>query len=293
MLSLFKRAIQDIRKNVFLNSVTIVTIAMSILITSAFVLFFVNASEIMNAWKKEIRMMAYLKPDAGAEAIADLQVKITSMYGVREARYIPREEAINRLKEQLKEQAFLFAGLEENPLPNAFEILVDASTDHEKEMHRVAEIIEGLPAVETVEFGRQWFKRFTNIFNLFRLAGYAMGGLFFMAAIFIVANTIRLMLYSRREEVEIMRLVGATDGFIKAPFYIEGLIQGALGGGSGVLLLFIIFIFLSAKVQEGAAGGLFTIQFLSIVQIVSIILGSTLIGLMGCFFSLKQYFRNY
>ncbi len=286
------RAIQDILKNLFLNSVTIITIALSILITSAFVLFFVNASEIMNTWKKEIRMMVYLKPDVGSGAIADLQLKIIGMYGVREARYIPREEAMNQLKEQLKEQAFLFAGLEENPLPNAFEILVDASTDNEKEMHRLAEIIEGLPPVETVEFGRQWFKRFTNIFNLFRLAGYAMGGLFFMAAIFIVGNTIRLMLYSRREEVEIMRLVGATDGFIKAPFYIEGLIQGALGGISGIGLLFLIYMLISAKVRQGVAGGLFTIHFLSVTQVLAIILGSTLIGLIGCFFSLKQYFRK-
>ncbi len=291
MMLHLSRAIQDILKNVFLNSVTIITIALSILITSAFVLFFVNASEIMNTWKKEIRMMAYLKPDVGAATIADLQLKIIGMYGVREARYIPREEAMIQLKEQLKEQAFLFAGLEENPLPNAFEILVDASTDNEKEMHRLAEIIEGLPSVETVEFGRQWFKRFTNIFNLFRIAGYSMGGLFFMAAIFIVANTIRLMLYSRREEVEIMRLVGATDGFIKAPFYIEGLIQGALGGAAGITLLFLIFTLISAKVQQGVAG-LFTIQFLSITQILAVILGSTLIGLVGCFFSLKQYFRN-
>lgn len=292
MILHLNRAIQDILKNVFLNSVTIITIALSILITSAFVLFFVNASEIMNAWKKEIRMMVYLKPDVGGGAVSDLKLKITSMYGVREARYIPREEAMNQLKDQLKDQAFLFFGLEENPLPNAFEILVDASADNEKEMHRLAEIIEGLPSVEEVEFGRQWFKRFTNIFNLFRLAGFAMGGLFFMAAIFIVSNTIRLMLYSRREEVEIMRLVGATDGFIKAPFYIEGLIQGALGGVAGIGALFIIFLLISAKVQEGVAGGLFTIQFLSVVQITAIILGSTFIGLFGCFFSLKQYFKN-
>jgi cell division transport system permease protein len=118
-----------------------------------------------------------------------------------------------------------------------------------------------------------------------------MGCIFFMATVFIVANTIRLVLYSRREEVEIMRLVGAADRFIKAPFYIEGLIQGALGGFIGLFVLFITFIYVSSRVEQGFSLNLLSIRFLSPGIIFLIILCSMFVGWLGCFLSLKQFFK--
>lgn len=118
-----------------------------------------------------------------------------------------------------------------------------------------------------------------------------MGGLFFLATILIVANTIRLVLYSRREEVEIMRLVGATDGFIKTPFYLEGLIQGALGGLIALVLLFVIFLVISSSLEKGLASALLTIRFLSIEAFFGILLLSMSVGWLGCYLSLKQFLK--
>jgi cell division transport system permease protein len=124
------------------------------------------------------------------------------------------------------------------------------------------------------------------------LAGYALGTLFFMAAVFFVANTIRLVLYSRRDEVEIMRLVGAEDGFIKTPFYIEAVIQGALGGLIGLGALFIIFLLIQTNVNQGLVVGTFQIRFLSFKLLVSIMGAGMLVGWMGCFVSLKQFLKT-
>ena len=112
-----------------------------------------------------------------------------------------------------------------------------------------------------------------------------------MAAVFIVANTIRLILYSRREEVEIMRLVGATDGFIQAPFFIEGLIQGLSGAIFGLGSLYVAFLFIASNIGQDYFGGGFAIQFFHFKTCCIIIVSSMLIGWIGCYLSLKQFLK--
>lgn len=112
-----------------------------------------------------------------------------------------------------------------------------------------------------------------------------------MAVVFIVSNTIRLVLYSRRDEVAIMRLVGATDRFIKVPFYIEGIIQGALGGIIGLIALFVAFMFISYNVELDLSFGFSTIRFLPLKVFCGIILCSIFVGWIGCYLSLKQFLK--
>ena len=287
-----KRALDDIWQNRFLNFVTIITIALAILIASAFILFFVNASEIINSWKRGLRIMAYLKPDIHAADLSNLERSIQSLDGVHSLRFIPKQEAIDRLKDQMQHQSSLFDNLTENPLPDSFEIRMTATSGSWQKIESLAIQIESLNPIEEVQYGRRWIGRFVRIISLFRMAGYAMGVLFFTASIFIVANTIRLVIYSRREEVEIMRLVGATDRFIKMPFYIEGLIQGALGAAIGLVMLSVSFFFISSNIEQGFSPGLFRLQFLSPMTIGRIVLGSMLVGWLGCYISLKQFLKT-
>lgn len=291
MILHYKRAIQDILDHKFLNAVTIITIATSILIVSAFALFFVNASDIISSWQKGVRIMAYIRPDIPHADISALKLKIQALYGVQNVKFISKEEALQMLKDQMKRQSSLFANLKENPLPDAFAIRMIPTSQDQGKIEDLANRLEALPEIDDVEYGRKWLARFTNIFNLFRLSGFALGGLFSVAAVFIVANTIRLVLYTRREEVEIMRLVGAADSFIKAPFYIEGIIQGALGGTIGLAVLFVTFFIVSSNVQQGFAPDLFTIRFLSVKVYGAIIFCSTCVGWLGCYLSLKQFLK--
>ena len=289
MILNYKRAIQDIRDNFFLNAVTIITIALSILIVSAFALFFVNANEIVSSWKQGLRIMVYLKPDVPEKAIPEINSKIKGMYGIQRVNFISKKEAMSMLKEKMKRQSSLLSNLKQNPLPDAFEVRMVPSSQNREEIETLATRIESLPQVDEVEYGQSWLGRFTNIFNLFRLTGYALGGLFFMASVFIVANTTRLVLYSRREEVEIMRLVGAEDKFIKAPFYIQGLIQGILGGAIGLAALYITFLFVSSNVEQDFSYGLFHIRFFSPFVFLIILLCSMFVGWLGAYISLKQF----
>jgi len=288
----FKRALDDIFKNRFLNLVTIITISLSILIASAFILFFVNTSDIINSWKKGLRIMAYLKPGIDNDGLKDLKLAIQALDDVDHIQFISKQEALSHLKAQMAHQTSLFENLTQNPLPDSIEIRMKAATESWQNIDSLAAQIEALPEIDEVEYGQRWVGRFAQIISLFRLAGYAMGALFFMATIFIVANTIRLVIYSRRDEVEIMRLVGATDNFIKIPFYFEGLIQGALGALIGLVMLYIAFIFVSSNVEKGFFPGLFRFHFLSPPLLLAILMISMLVGWLGCFISLKQFLKQ-
>ncbi len=292
MITYCKRAIKDILEHRFLSAVTVVTISISILIASAFTLFFINANAIVNSWKKGIRIMVYLKPDIPDMKVTAVQRNIREMKGVKDVQFISKKEALKRLKNQLKRQSSLLENLKKNPLPDAFEIQLMETFQNQDKIEKLAARLESLKPVDEVEYGQVWLGRFTNILNLFRLTGFAMGSLFLLATVLIVANTIRLVLYSRRIEVEIMRLVGATDGFIKAPFYIEGLIQGALGGIIGLGALFVIFMFISSNMGRELTSSLFTIRFLSWETFLGIWSCSMFVGWIGCFVSLKQFLKQ-
>ena len=287
----FQKAIHDIRINRFLNAVTIITIGLSVLIVSAFTLFTVNAGDMMRDWEKGVQVMAYLAPDTQEDDRLEIKEDLLSIPGVASARFISSMEALRQLQVQMKRQASILNGLDKNPLPDAFEIRMATAARNLQQVEALASRIEAVKGVAEVEYGQQWLGRFIDIFNLMRLTGYAIGGIFFMAAVFIVANTIRLMLYSRQTEIEIMRLVGATDGFIKAPFYIEGMIQGACGGIMGVAALFLAYFLVASNIQQDFSSSLLTIRFLPPVVFLSIILCSMFVGWLGCYLSLKQFLK--
>ena len=288
----FKRAIEDFRNNQLLNAITLLTISLSILIVSAFILFFVNTNEIMNFWKKGLRVMAYLQPDLPVSKQAALTRQIQSMSDVQSVRFISKDEAFKLLKAQMKRQASLLDNLIENPLPDALEIRISPATQTWEKVEFLATQVELLEAVTEVEYGQKWLGRFTQIFNLFKITGYAMSSIFFMAGVFIVANTIRLVIYSRRDEIEIMRMVGAAERFIKIPFYFQGLLQGALGSAFGLGILFAAYLLMASNLEEGIFSGLFNIRFLPPSIMFSIILLSMLIGWFGSYLSLKQYLKD-
>ncbi|MDX9788670.1 MAG: permease-like cell division protein FtsX [Desulfobacterales bacterium] len=288
---LLSRALQDIIRNRWLNTIAVVTIALSVLIVSAFGLFFINAEEVIRSWEKGVRMMVYLKPGTEEQIRKDIEEKLLQLDGVSEVLFISKQEALDSLKVQMQRQKSLLEGLRENPLPEAFEIRLATVTQNERNIETLATRIETFSAVDEVEYGQQWMEKAIYFFQLFRLAGFAMGTLFFMAAVSIVANTIRLLLYSRQTEIEIMRIVGATDRFIKSPFYIEGMLQGIMGAAIGLSLLALVYFLASSNMQQGLSTFFFHIRFFSVVTLLEILACSMLVGWIGCYLSLKQFLK--
>ena len=285
------RALQDIRRNRMLSLVTTSTFAFSILIVSAAILFFINMGDIIDGWRQGVRIMAYLQDGLTDVDRSHLRIRIENLYGVQQTDFIPKDQALARLRHQMGRQASIVDNLESNPLPDAFEIQMLAASQSWDKVEQLAAALESLEGVQEVEYGQRWIKRIINIFNLFQLTGTMMGALFFMAAMFIVGNTVRLVLYSRREEVEIMRLVGATERFILAPFYFQSLIQAALGGVIGLVALYLMYMLIQSRIAMDTAGSFFQLRFLSPAALFSIVGCGMIVGWLGCHLSVKQYVK--
>jgi cell division transport system permease protein len=291
MTHFVKKALADIRSNRFLNLITIITISLSILVVSVFLLFFENASRVIESWNQGGRAMIYLENDFTMDMLPELKAKINGLGEIDEMIYISKSQAFEKLKKDMSERSAFLKTLEENPLPDAMEIKIK-SYDSFEEIEKFAQSLKAIKMVEDVEYGQGWLGKFLNIFNLFKITGYAMCSLFFLIALFITANTVRLAFYSRKLEVEIMRLVGATETFIKAPFYVEGLLQGFFGGALGLIVLLIAYLTILSGISQSLASYVyFDIRFLSIKMIVLIIFGSTFLGWFGCYLSLKQILK--
>ncbi|MFH1156235.1 MAG: permease-like cell division protein FtsX [Pseudomonadota bacterium] len=289
VLQLVKRAVSDILANPFLNVMTMATIALSILMVSSIVLLMENTGRFVRAWNSQVRMMAYLDPGLDASALSDLKQAIESMADITKVSFISREKALEALKQDLETRHLSLDGLRENPLPDGLELSVSSPEGSWEKVQAVAAEIETLPGVSGVEYGQEWMGWLFGIFGTVRTVGYAMAGFFCMMALFITSNTVRLALFSRREEVDIMRLVGATDRFIIMPFYVEGLLQGMVGGIMGMGLLLVAYMIIVPGLQESffTMTGL-ALEFISVKACAAMILFSGFLGWLGCYLSLRR-----
>lgn len=292
MLMFLKRALLDLKNNPLLHTVTVIVIALSVLIVSTFMLFSFNMAKMITVWESGVRLIVYIKPGIPMAEIETLMDDISHMSGVKNVRFISKQEALAKLAKKMNKQLSLIENLDKNPLPDALEVWINPAMKQWKEIERLAIHIESSHLVDDVEYGKNWLKKFTGILNILRFSAVMMSLIFFLAAVFIVANTIRLVFYSRIEELKIMRLVGATDRFIKMPFYIQGLIQGAAGGLIGIVILYVFFIIMLSSIDIDAVTYSFSIEFIPVKSMIIIIFCSMFAGWLGCYISLRRFLKQ-
>ncbi len=286
-----KRALVDIKLNKFLNLITIITIALSILVVSTFMLFFQNISNMVETWNHGGRVMVYMDKNFTLDMVPEMNATLKKLKNTKQVFFISKDVALSNLKKDIKSDNVFFETLSENPLPDAFDIRMSGVSNFE-DVALFADSLKRIPMVTEVEYGQSWLDKFLSIYKLFKVAGYAISSLFFLVALFITANTVRLAFFARQEEISIMHLVGATDSFIKTPFYLEGIMQGAIGGIAGLMILLISYLSLSSGLSDAVSSYMFVdIQFLSFKYILLIIFCSTFLGWFGCYISLRQLLK--
>ena len=285
------RAITNIRQNVFVNVVTVGTITLALLIVSLFLLVFVNLESAAENWSERVQVTVYFDKDLSGQEQSAFREKISALAGVSRVSYVSRDEALKRFKSRLRGQETLLEGVRSEVLPTSFEIALKRSYRETASVEEFVTKLKKIPGITEVQYGEEWVRRFNSFLNFIRLLGALLGGFLVIAVVFIVSNTIKLTIYSRRDELEVMSLVGATRFFISAPFLLEGVIQGLAGSVISLVLLFGLYEgFLhnagSFITFNPAASGL---SFLPAEYVFGLLLAGAVLGFIGSLTSLKRF----
>ena len=288
------RVIANMRQNPFVNLVTIGTITLALLIVSLFLLVFVNLENAAESWSEKVQVTIYFDRELTQQQQTDLKNRIVAIPETSRVNWVGREEALKRFKGRLRGQETLLDGIRAEILPASFEITLKKKSRSSEAVDAYVARLRQIPGMGEIQYGEEWVRRFNTFLVFMRVVGALLGGFLVLAVVFIVANTIRLTIYARRDELEVMSLVGATRLFIKMPFLLEGLIQGLVGGLLSMLLLFVTYeLFLHNSGNfltfNPAAAGL---AFLPPEYCASLLFSGVVLGVLGSLTALRRFMND-
>ncbi len=236
-----RTAIRGIASSPVTSGISVVTIGVTLVLVGAFALLLQNMEELLDQFGDDLRVTAYLESGLSGEALRALEDRVREIPGVEDVEAVSQDQALERFRASVGSGSTLLDGLEVNPLPASLEISLSDDRRSAEGMEAVANAIEGLAGVESLSSGRDWVEGYLRAVALVRGVGVGLGIILAFATLLIVANTIRLGIFARRDELEILSLVGASRAFVQTPFLIEGLLQGAAGGAIALGLLYALF----------------------------------------------------
>jgi cell division transport system permease protein len=290
--SVIRRVRRNISTNPYLHLAATATLAFSMLILGVFAILYVNINDLFRSWQEDIRVVAYLDKDLVEERMELLRQNLAKLPGVEQVRYVSKDDAMARLKRQMKHRESVLEGLKENPLPASFEIQLAHGWQSWERLDPLVDEIKKFSGIEDVACAEDWLHRFSGFMGFFRLTSLVVGGLVFATTVFVCANTIRLTLYAKRQELEIMKLIGATDSFVKTPFYIQNLLEGVVGGIIGLGFLFFSYKVFVARVQSAQALlSTFDTRFLPFTGCAALLLVGILMAWFGSYLSLRHFLK--
>jgi cell division transport system permease protein len=287
----FKNAFSGIFKNRLIHAVSVGTISIALLFLGAFAFLYVNVNNWVVEWGKSLSMSVYLEEGIDQTTKKRIESVLRSLPGAELKGFVSKEKAMMDLKATLGTQAGLLEGLSHNPLPASFEILFKDARKNQLDPKRIKKDLEKVKGVSEVQCSELYEERFEGIVHMLKVTGFVIGLLLCMAVLFIITNTIKLSIYSRREEVEICKLVGASDWFVRAPFLIEGAVEGLLGGVLALLMLFILTFLFSLKKVHVLGLPLMGIVFLPEGYTVVLVSLGLVLGVAGSFIAIGRFFR--
>jgi cell division transport system permease protein len=287
-------ALTSVRRGLGISVLAVATIAIALTILGIFLYFSGNLSAVVQSWSEDVQVQVYLQDDITPSTRHDLESRLQGMPEVDVMMFVPKDVALQRFQREFAELGGLAELLDTNPMPASFEVRLRPEHRQPEALARFASRLETMQGVEDVDYDTGWVKRLDSLVQLAGGAAVFFGTILLVAATFTTSNVIRLAMYSRRDEVEILQLVGATRGFIQGPFLVEGLLQGVAGGLLALLLL--AGTHLAFAVLVPSSGNVFlrvlTSHFLGAGAAAGLVLGGGLMGLGGSLFAVRKFLAD-
>jgi len=287
------RALRNMSASPVLCSASVLTMAVALAAVGAFLLVVLNLHSLTANWREDVQLVAYLDQLPPADELGRVEEGLRGWPEVEGVVFVSRQQALERFRKRLGPDSDLLTGIDAAVLPASLEISFADGYRDRVSVERVAKRMRAEFNLGDLQYGRDWLEQFEAFTALLELVGTVLGAFLVFAAAFIVTNTIKLTLYARRDELEVMSLVGATLRFIKLPFLIEGLLQGLLGG---LLALAILAAVYHLVLREGLqvllltpAG--FSIRFLPPAMQYGLAAAGVALGVTGSLLALRKFVR--
>jgi cell division transport system permease protein len=272
---------------------SIITIGVSFVIIGIFLLVILHMNALVAEWKEQFQLSVFLEDKITQTQLEILEKRIQNESAVKRVTFITREQALANFRRELKGQESLLEGLGSNPLPASFQIKIREGYQSPAALERLSAFLSRLEGVEDIQYGQDWIERISNAARIVRLLGLIIGSVLTLGSALIISNTIRLAVYARAAEIEIMRLVGATKAYIRAPFLVEGVLQGTLGALLALGLLFGAYR-LVAPALDLASPLLATASdrgLLELQLVAALVTGGAAIGALGSSLAVSRFLK--
>lgn len=288
-----KQALSALSRSLGITVLAVVTIGVALAVLATFGVLVSNLKRIADDLGREVEISAYLKPAVDDERREALAKTIREWENVADARAVSAKDAIEEFRKALGKDSILLEGLPPDILPSSIEVRLVARAWTAGDVGVLADRLAALDGIEDVRFGQEDIERVNALLGFARIAAVVLGVALCFATILIISNTIRLTVYARRDEIEIMSLVGATNAFVRAPFVLEGAIQGLLGGTVAFLSLLMLENALKVGLERGIsyAYGPVELQFVPMEMVTYLLAAGVLLGLIGSMLAVGRFLK--
>jgi cell division transport system permease protein len=256
------------------------TIGVALFVLGGFLVATSNLQRLGDEWSRAAEMSVYLNDDATSVQRANIESLLKPGAVVAGVEFVSKAQALDRFKQTFADLASTISTFDSNPLPASYEVRLQPANGSSTVVDELASTLRAAGGVADVRYDRQWLDRLLSSVAVIRTVGLVLGAILFLAAALTVATVVRLALHARRDEIEIMQLVGAPAAYIRGPFVMEGVLQGGIGATVALLLLLVTFLALRGRYLTplAAAINLSSVRFLSLAPRRALLEGGTLDG---------------